>query len=82
MGVLVEHCLFVDSDSRARLRDDIAELSDAVYAAFLAGIDTVDDDDPAASLPTMEVRRDGAQWQRAVAGRQRLTRSSRFIAWS
>jgi hypothetical protein len=58
-GILIEHCIFVDSDSRARLRDDVTELSDTVHEAFLAMIDTVDDDDPTAPLPVMEVHQDG-----------------------
>jgi hypothetical protein len=55
LGLFIEHCIFVDSDSRARLRDDIVELSDAVHEAFLAVIDTVDHDDPTTPLPVMEV---------------------------
>ena len=58
-GVLIEHCIFVDADSRARLRDDIIELSDAVHAAFITMTDTVDDDDPTTPLPVMEVHYDG-----------------------
>ncbi|HJT95552.1 MAG TPA: hypothetical protein VJ777_27035 [Mycobacterium sp.] len=45
-GLLIEHCIFVGSDSRARLRDDVSELSDAVHEAFLTLLDTVDDDGP------------------------------------
>jgi hypothetical protein len=40
-GVVIEHVLFVDAGCRARLRDDIAELSDTVHEAFLARLDTV-----------------------------------------
>lgn len=59
-GRLIAECIFVDADARARLRDDITELSDGVYAAFLAAIDTVVDADPTTPLPTMEVHHDGA----------------------
>ena len=42
-GLLIRHILFVESSRCSKLRDDIAELSDAVHAAFLADVDTVYD---------------------------------------
>lgn len=59
-GRLVAECIFAGADARARLRDDITELSDGVHSAFLATIDTVGDNDPTTPLPAMEVHEDGA----------------------
>lgn len=60
-GLLVTHSVFVSAERRAQLRDDVAELSDAVQCAFLSATgDTVDDDVPTSPLPVMEVPRDGA----------------------
>lgn len=42
-GLLIYQTLVVAADRRTQLRDDIAELGDAVHTAFLAGIATVDD---------------------------------------
>jgi hypothetical protein len=57
-SVVIEHVVFTDAGCRARLRDDIAELSDTVHEAFLARLDTaVSRDEPD---ETLEVRRDGA----------------------
>ena len=58
-GVLVEHVVFVDALVRARLRDDITELGDAVHEAFVAITNTMDDDDPTSPLPILEAHDDG-----------------------
>ena len=55
-GLLIDHSIFIDSQSRARLRGDIVDLSDAVHGAFLARIDTVEDK----KTMVTEVSRDGA----------------------
>jgi hypothetical protein len=57
-GIVIEHVVFIDAGCRARLRDDIADLSDAVHEAFLARLDTVvSSDEP---VEAMEVNQDGA----------------------
>lgn len=52
-GVLLSHNLFIGADVRARLRDDIGDLSDTVHSAFLAATDTVDGDAPTSPLPVL-----------------------------
>jgi hypothetical protein len=58
-GFVVVHNVFVGADVRGRLRDDIAGLTDAVHAAFLAVTDTVDDDPPTDPLPVLQGDQDG-----------------------
>jgi hypothetical protein len=38
-GLLIEHSLIIDSDCRARLSDDITNLSNAIHHAFLTAIE-------------------------------------------
>jgi hypothetical protein len=58
-GVLLLHNLFIGADVRARLRDDIDDLSDTVHSAFLAATDTVDGDAPTSPLPVLSGDDDG-----------------------
>ncbi|WP_284227654.1 hypothetical protein [Mycobacterium antarcticum] len=59
IGVLLSHSVVVGADVRARLRGDIADLSDAVHSAFLTRADTVDDDAPTTPLPILGGDQDG-----------------------
>lgn len=56
-GVLICHTLFVESEQRSRLRDDLADLCDAVQEAFVADLGTVDGETPVS--PESEVARNG-----------------------
>lgn len=58
-SILLLHNLFLGTDDRARLRDDVADLGDAVQAAFSALTDTVDDDPPTTPLPVGKEDQDG-----------------------
>jgi hypothetical protein len=57
-GLLVEQLLLAEAPWRVRLRDDVDQLTDTVHEAFLAYLDTVEDD--AEFPPTLEVTSDGA----------------------
>jgi hypothetical protein len=39
-GQLIQHSVFVESGCQARLNDNVIQLSDAIYQAFLTDIDT------------------------------------------
>ena len=58
-GVLVHQVLFIESEYRADLRDDIADLSDEVHQAFVGLLDTVDSSND--SLPDVKGNRHGPQ---------------------
>lgn len=56
-GLLVLHAVFASSNQRALLRDDVADVSDAVHHGFLNHLDTMN---TTTFRPAMEVRLDGA----------------------
>jgi hypothetical protein len=57
---LTLHGLFVSSDARARLRDDVTALSDAVHEAFLTAVVTVNADAPTMPIPVTEAHPHGS----------------------
>lgn len=59
-GSLTLHGLFISADARARLRDDVTELSDAVHDAFLTVADTVNAEAPTIPIPITEVHPHGS----------------------
>lgn len=44
-GFLIEHAVYTDAAHRSLLRDDISDLGDAVHAAFIEQVDTVETHD-------------------------------------
>jgi hypothetical protein len=59
-GSLTLHGLFISADARARLRDDVTELSDAVHDAFLTAVATVNAEAPTIPIPITEAHRHGS----------------------
>ncbi|SKM37941.1 Uncharacterised protein [Mycobacteroides abscessus subsp. abscessus] len=59
-GWLTLHGLFISSDARARLRDDVTTLSDAVHDAFLTAVTTVNAEAPTVPIPVTEARPHGS----------------------
>ncbi|MCV7204912.1 hypothetical protein H7J71_23135 [Mycolicibacterium peregrinum] len=57
---LALHGLFVSADSRARLRDDVTALSDAVHEAFLTAVVTVNAEAPTMPIPVTEAHPHGS----------------------
>lgn len=57
---LTLHGVFTSADARARLRDDITALSDAVHGAFLTEIATVNVEAPTIPIPVTEAHRHGS----------------------
>ncbi|MBF9519551.1 hypothetical protein [Mycobacteroides chelonae] len=57
---LTLHGLFTSADARARLRDDVGALSDAVHDAFLTAVATVNAEAPTIPIPVTEARPHGS----------------------
>jgi hypothetical protein len=58
-GLFLLHSVFIGADVRGRLLLDVADLTDAVHAAFLAVTDTVDDGSPTDPLRVLRGDQDG-----------------------
>lgn len=59
-GSLTLHGVFTSADARARLRDDVTALSDAVHDAFLTAVATVNAEAPTIPIPITEVHPHGS----------------------